>query len=139
MALFRLVERGAGEKLGTRERVDTAKVGSKREGGVKAIVLSLTTPVKTFDETRPKCPRNTVDSPVWTEVLPVGARPWISRQTTPARRQLRLGLGRLPGAVMTTPGSPHAIRPPQMSRQERTAAVRRLARSSPIPRIWLTT
>lgn len=30
-------------------------------------------------------------------------------------------------------------RPPQASRQAPTAAVSRLARSSPIPRIWLTT
>ena len=46
-------------RLEARRRIDTAKVDSRRESGVKPIVLSLTMPVKSINETRPKYPRNT--------------------------------------------------------------------------------
>ncbi len=63
-----LVTVDAMAEVRTRGRINTTKASSKRESGVKAIVLSLTTTVKTFNETCPKYPRNntsgsTMDSP----------------------------------------------------------------------------
>jgi hypothetical protein len=65
-AAFRLFTADARAMFRTRERTDTTKASSKRESGVKAIVLSLTTPVKTINETCPKYPRNTAHHPQWT-------------------------------------------------------------------------